>query len=249
MVFDSAAFLVFFGLFLAAYYAVAASLHAQNVLLLVGSYVFYGWWDWRFLGLMTLSSGVDYLAGLALGSAMTSQSRRAILAASLSTNLAILFTFKYFDFFASSLQTLLGAAGLRVPIPLLHVVLPVGISFYTFQSMSYTIDVFKRQLAPERNPIRFFAFVSFFPHLVAGPIMRAGVLLRQIARPRRIDSSLVREAVWLLAWGFFLKEVVADGAAQFVDLAFTEHQGSGWTTLIGTLAFSIQIYCDFNAYG
>jgi D-alanyl-lipoteichoic acid acyltransferase DltB (MBOAT superfamily) len=219
------------------------------VLLLAGSYVFYGWWDWRFLALMTLSSGVDYAAALGLERVQGHPARRAILWASLATNLGVLFTFKYFDFFADSLALLLGRFGVTALLPLLHLVLPIGISFYTFQSMSYTIDVYRGELRAERDPVKYFAFVSFFPHLVAGPIQRAGFLLGQINRERRLTPEHVREAVWLLVWGFFLKEVPANGAAQFADMAFQESQTrGGGLTILGTVAFAVQIYCDFNAY-
>jgi alginate O-acetyltransferase complex protein AlgI len=248
MVFDSGVFLVFFALFFVLYHAAWRSLLLQNVLLLAGSYIFYGWWDWRFLALMTVSSGVDYAAALALGRVRDPTLRRAVLWTSLATNLGFLFTFKYFDFFAESLAVLMARFGVTAAFPLLHLVLPIGISFYTFQSMSYTIDVYRGQLKPERDPIKYFAFVSFFPHLVAGPIQRAGFLLGQINRERRLAPDHVREAVWLLVWGFFLKEVPANGAAQFADMAFQESQTRGWLTILGTLAFAIQIYCDFNAY-
>jgi alginate O-acetyltransferase complex protein AlgI len=248
MVFDSGVFFVFFALFFVLYHAAWRSLTLQNVLLLVGSYIFYGWWDWRFLTLMTASSGVAYAAAIALDRFPGSAARKAILWASLATNLGFLFTFKYFDFFADSLALLLTRFGITASFPLLHLVLPIGISFYTFQSMSYTIDVYRGELKPERDPIKYFAFVSFFPHLVAGPIQRAGFLLGQINRARRLTPEHVREAVWLLVWGFFLKEVPANGAAQFTDMAFQESQTRGWLTILGTIAFAIQIYCDFNAY-
>ncbi len=248
MVFDSGVFLVFFALFFVLYHSTSRSLRLQNVLLLTASYVFYGWWDWRFLALMTASSGVDYIAGLALGRLNDQRLRRIVLWTSLASNLSVLFVFKYFDFFAGSLAALLARFSLPAPFPLLHLVLPIGISFYTFQSMSYTIDIYRGELEPEQDPINYFAFVSFFPHLVAGPIQRAGFLLGQIRRERRLAAAPVKEAVWLLVWGFFLKEVPANGAAQFVDMAFQESQTRGWLTILGTIAFAIQIYCDFNGY-
>jgi alginate O-acetyltransferase complex protein AlgI len=248
VVFDSITFFIFFAIFLVAYYACSRWFRLQNVVLLIGSYIFYGWWDWRFLGLMTLSSGVDYVAGLLLARDGSTRSRKLVLIASLGTNLTILFAFKYFGFFADSLHTTLTALGIDVALPVLRVVLPVGISFYTFQSMAYTVDVYRRDTAAERDPVVFFTFISFFPQLVAGPIERAEHLLQQVRRPRRLTAGQVREAVWLLAWGFFLKEAVADAAAPFADVAFHAQQDSGWTTILGTIAFALQIYCDFCAY-
>jgi D-alanyl-lipoteichoic acid acyltransferase DltB (MBOAT superfamily) len=166
----------------------------------------------------------------------------------MATNLGILFVFKYYDFFAASLAVALGSIGVHASMPILHVILPVGISFYTFQSMSYTIDIYRREIEPERNVVTYFAFVSFFPHMVAGPIQRAHHLLGQLNRPRVLRSEDVREAMWLLSWGYFLKVVIANSAAPFADMAFGVEQTSGWMTLLGTLAFAIQIYCDFNAY-
>ena len=248
MVFDSTAFMIFFAAFFAFYHLLYRWLNAQNVLILAGSYLFYGWWDWRFLGLLTLSAGVDYIAGLAMSTLDGARQRKLILMLSLATNLIILFTFKYFDFFATSLQAALSSLGIHASLPLLNVVLPVGISFYTFQSMAYTIDVYRRDIPAERNPLVYFCFVSFFPQLVAGPIERAGHMIGQMRAPRELTADKVKEAVWLLSWGYFLKEVIADTAATFADEAFRVDQTSGWMTILGTLAFSLQIYCDFNAY-
>jgi D-alanyl-lipoteichoic acid acyltransferase DltB (MBOAT superfamily) len=250
LVFDSLSFLVFFAAFLVAHHALYRWVRAQNALIVLGSAVFYGWWDVRFLGLLFLSAGIDYLAGVLLGRLPLDDRRRRrwVLALSMSSNLAILFIFKYFDFFVDSLAAVLGALGVHAGLPTLRVVLPVGISFYTFQSMSYTIDVYRGEAEPERDPIVYFAFVSFFPHMVAGPIQRAHHLITQLHRPRVITGDHVREAVWLLCWGYFLKVVIANSAAPFVDVAFRTDQTSGWSTVLGTLAFAIQIYCDFNGY-
>jgi D-alanyl-lipoteichoic acid acyltransferase DltB (MBOAT superfamily) len=248
MVFDSFTFIAFFACFFVAYHLLSRWFRLQNLLALVGSCVFYGAWDVRFLGLLLVSAGIDYLAGLALGLDWPQRRRRLVLAVSMTANLGILFAFKYYDFFAESLLVAMHALGVSAKLSLLHVVLPVGISFYTFQSMSYTIDIYRKEVEPERNPITYFTFVSFFPHMVAGPIQRAHHLLAQLNRPRVIRMDEVLEAVWLLSWGFFLKSVVANGMASFADVAFAADQKSGWTTILGTLAFGGQIYCDFNAY-
>ena len=248
--FDTYKYLVFLAAFFVAYHSLHRSFRAQNLLILVGSAIFYGFWDWRFLGLLFVSAGVDYVAGIWLGTdkGLADRQRRMVLIVSLATNLGILFAFKYFDFFAESLAVLLEGLGVRADLPLLRVALPVGISFYTFQSISYTVDVYLREIEPEKNAITYFAFVSFFPHMVAGPIQRARHLIGQLNRPRTLDEDQVREGVWLLCYGYFLKTMVADPAATFADAAFWSEQTSGWATILGTLAFSIQIYCDFWGY-
>jgi len=250
ILFETHKYLVFLALFFLAYHALHRSVRAQNVLIVVGSAIFYGWWDVRFLALLFVTAGVDYVAGLWLGSdsRLSPSARKLVLCASLATNLGILFVFKYFDFFASSFARAGELLGWHLEVPLLRAVLPVGISFYTFQSMSYTIDVYRHEIEPERNAVTYFAFVSFFPHMVAGPIQRAHHLIGQLNRPRVLDAEHAREGVWLLCYGYFLKAVVADPAATFADAAFRVDQPSGWTTILGTIAFAIQIYCDFWAY-
>src|SRR5262245_43096418 len=167
MVFDSSVFLIFFAIFFVLYHLLHRSFRAQNLLALAASCVFYGWWDWRFLGLLLASAGIDYVAGVVLGRSLPQQKRRQVLAVSMIANLGILFVFKYFDFFATSLMVGLAKLGVHASLPLLRTALPVGISFYTFQSMSYTIDIYRGEVEPERNPITYFTFVSFFPHMVA----------------------------------------------------------------------------------
>src|SRR5215472_3193732 len=207
----------------AAFWVVVFCLYAllphrwQNGLLLIASYTFYGAWDWRFLFLLTGTALVDYLVGLGIGRTSDVRRRRLLLATSITVNLAVLGFFKYYDFFAGSLQTLLGRVGLAVGLPILHLVLPVGISFYTFQSMSYAIDVYRNETAPTTNVADFLLFVSFFPHLVAGPIMRATTLLTQVIRPRRITLEKLAEGSFLIFWGLFLKVFVADNLVRVVD--------------------------------
>lgn len=248
MVFDSAIFFAFFAVVLPAYHLLSRWRRAQNAFLLAASAFFYGWWDWRFLFLMFGTAGVDYVSALAMDRSTSAQQRRRWLLASLVVNLGVLFVFKYYDFFAESLQALVVSLGAPVNPTFLRVALPVGISFYTFQSISYAVDVYRKELPAERDAITYFTFVCCFPHLVAGPIQRASHLLEQLNRPRHITAAHVREGAWLLVWGFFLKECVADTLAPFVEYTFREGQDSGWSTVLGTLAFTVQIYCDFNAY-
>ena len=248
MVFDSSTFLVFLVAFLVPYHLLWRSFRFQNALLLVASSIFYGWWDWRFLFLMYGTAGVDYVSGRLLGADLVSRTRKTILGIGIAFNLTVLFTFKYFNFFADSLVLAMHGIGVELSAPTIHLILPVGISFYTFQSISYAIDCYRRVIVPERNVVSYFTFVCCFPHLVAGPIQRASHLLAQLNAPRTVTIEHAREAMWLLSWGFFLKVVVSNSAASFVGMAFHEDQTNGWMTVLGTLAFSIQIYCDFNAY-
>jgi D-alanyl-lipoteichoic acid acyltransferase DltB (MBOAT superfamily) len=237
MLFNSFVFAVFFVVVYACYRACARWLAIQNAMLLVASYFFYGWWDWRFLGLIVLSTLVDFVCGRALdrrrddardGSELppaarytySPQTRRAILIVSVGINLGILGFFKYFDFFAAGCAELLTTLGLPLQPRLLHLVLPVGISFYTFQTMSYTIDVYRGELRAHRSLLEFAVFVAFFPQLVAGPILRAREFLPQVARPRCPDPHRICEGGYLIFWGLFKKVVIADNLALVVDRIF-----------------------------
>ena len=246
MLFNSTVFAVFFVSVFFAYWA-TPSHRGQNLLLLVASYVFYGWWDYRFLALIFISSVVDYAVGSCLERMLAP--RKLWLLLSLGTNLGILGFFKYYDFFVTSLGEGLATLGLPVHLRTLSVILPVGISFYTFQTMSYTIDIYRGRIRPVRDPIAFFTFVGFFPQLVAGPIERAGSLLPQFVRPRRFESSTAHDGIRQMLWGYFKKLVVADNLALFVDQVYARSdQSDGLTLLIGTFLFAIQIYCDFSGY-
>ncbi len=237
MVFNSLQFVWFF----VAVYALYRVLphRAQNWLLLIASYYFYAAWDWRFLGLLIGSTLVDYTCGLLLGHTESHARRRAILCVSLGFNLSMLGFFKYFNFFADSLQGLFGALGWQLDFVTARVLLPVGISFYTFVTMSYVIDVYRREIPPTRNLVDFGVFVAYFPHLVAGPILRASRLLTQIDAPRRIGGDQMRDGAWLIAWGFFQKIFVADNLASLTNMVFNPaaHQ-AGVNVLLGTYAFA-----------
>jgi alginate O-acetyltransferase complex protein AlgI len=246
MSFASLAFLVFYPTVLVLYHLLSGRQRWQNVFLLLASCFFYGWWDWRFLGLLFLTAGVDFAAARIIFDHPSR--RKPVLLVSIAVNLGVLFTFKYFDFFAVQLNDLLHALGLPFGLGMLATVLPVGISFYTFQSMAYTIDVYRGTCLPERDPIVFLAYISFFPQLVAGPIERARDLLSQFHRQRSLTRDAIRKGLWLIVWGFFLKLVVGDSAGLIADAAFRPDQHYGWTVIFGTLAFGIQIYGDFCGY-
>lgn len=248
MLFNSYEFLFFFIAAFTLYWGLG-SRRSQNLFLIAASYVFYGYWDWRFLGLIVASSAVDYIIGLKLHNTTARPYRLRLLLVSIIFNLGVLGFFKYFDFFVTSFAALLESMGLHPNLPLLHVILPVGISFYTFQTMSYTIDIYRRQLEPTRDIAAFFAFVSFFPQLVAGPIERASNLLPQFLRERKFDVDKAKDGLRQILWGFFKKVVVADSCAQIVDICFSSPEGQlWWTYIVGVLAFAIQIYGDFSGY-
>jgi alginate O-acetyltransferase complex protein AlgI len=222
---------------------------AQNFLLLAASYFFYGWWDWRFVGLIILSSLIDYVVGLSLAAVDDSRGRRWILGASLAANLGILGFFKYYNFFITSAIEALSSLGVQAYASTLHVILPVGLSFYTFQSLTYTVGVYRRQVPAERDPIAFFAYVAFFPQLVAGPIERAGHLLPQFLRPRHVTPAAFASGLRQITWGLFCKLVVADNCAVVVNAIF-DHPGPipGSVAVLGVFFFAFQIYGDFSGY-
>ncbi|MBX2972678.1 MAG: MBOAT family protein [Flavobacteriales bacterium] len=251
MLFHSFAFLVFLPVvYLLYWYVFNRSLRLQNMFVLAASYVFYGWWDWRFLGLLIASSAGDFLLALAIDRASTQPRRKALLIVSLVVNLGLLATFKYFNFFREGLADMMLAIGLQPDLPTLHLILPVGISFYTFQSLSYTIDIYRRQMRATHDPVEFMAFVGFFPPLVAGPIERAANLLPQFQVPRRFDMGRAKDGLRQMLWGFFKKMVIADGCAPVVDEIFGGDISStpGITLFFGAFFFAFQIYGDFSGY-
>jgi D-alanyl-lipoteichoic acid acyltransferase DltB (MBOAT superfamily) len=249
MLFNSFQFAFFFAAFFPTYWLLKNRYHWQNLLLLAAGYYFYACWDWRFLSLLVISTVADFFCGLAVDRIEAPTRRKAFVALSMALNLGFLGYFKYFNFFVGSLHTLLTQAGLHVPEWHLKVVLPIGISFYTFQSMSYVIDVYRRDIKPTRNFIEFAAFVSFFPHLVAGPIMRPTTLLPQVSNPRRFNLQQFYEGSYLIFWGLTKKVVVADNLANIVNDLFGRWQTiDGGLALLAIYAFAFQIYCDFSGY-
>jgi D-alanyl-lipoteichoic acid acyltransferase DltB (MBOAT superfamily) len=247
MVFNSLHFVWFF---LVVYLVYRLLPHRwQNRLLLVSSYYFYAAWDWRFLFLLIGSTLVDYTCARALERTASPARRRALLIASIAFNLTLLGFFKYFNFFAENLHTVLGALGWNIDFVTLRVLLPIGISFYTFVTMSYVIDVYRREVVPVRSLVDFAVFVAYFPHLVAGPILRATSLLPQIQAPRRITAEQLRDGAWLIAWGYLQKVFVADNLAGLANAVFEQNaHPSGINVLLGVYAFAFQIYGDFAGY-
>lgn len=256
MLFNTLNFAAFLAIVLPVAALLAGRVRARNALLLIASYVFYAAWDWRFLGLIWISTAVDYGCGRLLDPstrvsgwlARLARRRRLVLACSLGTNLGLLGVLKYFDFFVGSAAALLGSLGIEVSPTELNVVLPVGISFYTFQTLSYTVDVYRGQIRAEANPLRFALFVAFFPQLVAGPIERASRLLPQFAEPRVVDLDRLYSGLHLAGWGLLKKVVLADNLALVVDRVYSSPAPGGGAVVLATVAFALQIYCDFSGY-
>jgi alginate O-acetyltransferase complex protein AlgI len=221
----------------------------QNVMLLLASYFFYACWDWRFLGLLLISTTTDWTLANLISRQRNHRIAKWYVGASVTINLVFLGFFKYFNFFVDSLSALMGTFGLGGIDLHLRVILPVGISFYTFQSISYIVDVYRGDVEPAKNPIDFALFVAFFPHMVAGPIMHSRDLLPQMQHPRHTTAARIREGAWLMLWGFFKKLVIADNLAILVNHVFaSDSPASAATVLIAVYAFAYQIYCDFSGY-
>jgi alginate O-acetyltransferase complex protein AlgI len=248
MLFNSYVFWAFFACVITLYKLLPH--RGQNYLLLIASYVFYGYWDWRFLFVMLFSTVVDYFAGIGIGRSQSQSRRKMILVASVCVQLGLLGLFKYYGFFSHELGGLFARLGVPVSFPTLDVLLPVGISFYTFQTMSYTIDVYRGQFKYTKNFIDFALFVSFFPHLVAGPIVRASKLLPQISSPRVRRADDFRDGLYHVTIGLFKKAVVADNLGVIANLIFRTDPShlSGVECLVGVYAFAFQIYGDFSGY-
>lgn len=250
MLFNSFDFALFLPLVFALYWFIPFKrIRTQNGFIVVASYVFYGWWDWRFLGLILLSTLTDYVMGLLLGKATEKKCRKALLWISVGLNLGLLGFFKYCDFFIESFTAAFTFFGAAIQTQTLNIILPVGISFYTFQTLSYTLDVYKRTLEPTKDVVAFAAFVSFFPQLVAGPIERASNLLPQFERERMFDRTKAVDGLRQMLWGLFKKVVIADGCAKYANLIFDQSSDlSGSTLVLGALFFTFQIYGDFSGY-
>lgn len=249
MMFNSLEFLIFVAVVFVSYWGLGNRFKLQNFLLLIASYVFYGWWDWRFLFLIAGCSAVNFVGGLLIERCCGKIVRRLILAVCLAASLGTLGIFKYYNFFAESLSGLMSLVGFHADFATLKIVLPVGISFFTFQALSYTIDIALGKIRATKDPIEFFAFISFFPQLVAGPIERASNLLPQFSRPRRFEFDSAMDGLALIAYGLFKKMVVADTLAMYVDKAYGNPGFySSVTCIIAAVFFAIQIYCDFSGY-
>ncbi len=250
MLFNSIDFAIFLPLVFAVYWLLKNhGLKWQNAFLLVSSYIFYGWWDWRFLSLIIFSSFVDYFLGLSIAKSDRPKRRKLFLILSLVVNLGFLGFFKYYNFFAQNFADAFTFFGQSIEPSRLNIILPVGISFYTFQTLSYTIDVYRKKLEPTKDVIAFFAFVSFFPQLVAGPIERATNLLPQFYKKREFNNNLAIDGLQQILWGLFKKIVIADNCAQYVNDIFNNHDIYSTPTLIlGAVYFAFQIYCDFSGY-
>lgn len=251
MIFNSPEFLLFLPIvFLLYWFVFKKTVKIQNIFVVVASYFFYGWWDWRFLFLIAITSFCSWGSGLLIGKYRASQNTKAAKAVNIGNivlNLLILGVFKYYNFFVESFFDLFPT--LRNDQILISVILPVGISFYTFQALSYSIDVYRGKIEPTKDVIAFFAFVSFFPQLVAGPIERATNLLPQFQQKRTFDYASAVDGCRQMLWGFFKKMVIADNCAEFVNTVWSNIDDYGGSTLlIAAILFSFQIYCDFSGY-
>ncbi len=224
-----------------------SNLKMQNFFIVVVSYIFYGWWDWRFLLLIALTSFCSWGSGVLIAHSPSGGRRRGLLWANIILNLGILGFFKYFNFFVQSFVDAFAGLGITLHATTLNIILPVGISFYTFQALSYSIDVYKGKIEATRDIVAFFAFVSFFPQLVAGPIERATNLLPQFQKPRTFDYDKAVDGCRQMFWGFFKKIVIADNCAVYVNQVFENYQDqTGSTLLLAAIFFTFQIYGDFS---
>jgi alginate O-acetyltransferase complex protein AlgI len=250
MLFNSIDFAIFLPIVFILYWFVAnKNLKLQNLLIVAASYLFYGWWDYRFLSLILFSTIIDYSVGISLLKQENITKRKILLWTSILVNLGFLGFFKYYNFFLDNFTTAFSFFGTEIKANSLNIILPVGISFYTFQTLSYSIDVYKRKLEPTKDFIAFSAFVSFFPQLVAGPIERARNLLPQFYKKRTFDYSKAVDGMRQILWGFFKKIVIADNCAEYANLIFNNSADYGGSTLvIGAIFFTFQIYGDFSGY-
>jgi alginate O-acetyltransferase complex protein AlgI len=250
MIFNSLDFAIFLPIVFALYWLIGRrNIKQQNLLLIVASYFFYGLWDWRFLSLIAISTILDYIISRKIENSISNSNRKILLGISVSVNIGILLFFKYYNFFIDSFIDTFSFFGKDLNISSLEIVLPVGISFYTFQTLSFTIDVYRRKIASSKDLISFAAFVCFFPQLVAGPIERATNLLPQFSVKRNFDYSKAVDGLKQILWGLFKKVVIADNCAKYANIIFNdyaEYQGS--TLVLGAFFFSVQIYCDFSGY-
>jgi D-alanyl-lipoteichoic acid acyltransferase DltB (MBOAT superfamily) len=249
MLFDSPVFFLFLIIVVSVYWLLRTR-RRQNVFLLIASYFFYGWWDWRFLGLIFASTLVDFACARGIARSTNGRKRKLLLAVSITVNLVFLGFFKYFNFFIDSAATALGALGLQVSVPVLRVLLPPGISFYTFQELAYIIDVYNGKIEPVESLVDYALFITLFPHLIAGPIQRPSHLLPQVQHARQVDWRKMSDGMMLILTGLFRKVVIADNCALVANSVFNGHFGTpnGPVLLLGAYAFAWQIYGDFSGY-
>ena len=249
MHFNSITFFVFLIIVFSIYWkSIGYKNQLRQWVLLISSYIFYGWWDWRFLILIVISSATDFIVGKYLYQTTKHHNRKLLLLLSLFVNLGMLFFFKYFHFFIESFQALTGI-DVNKSWSTLNVILPVGISFYTFQTLSYTIDIYRKKIKPTPSALTFFTFVSFFPQLVAGPIERARHLIPQFEKRPVFSYDQATSGLKSILWGLFKKMVIADQLAKLVDVVYAQPENfNGWSVLIATFLFGYQIYCDFSGY-
>ena len=248
MIFNSLEFAIFLPVvFLLFWFVFSKNTRIQNIFIIVASYVFYGWWDWRFAILLAFITVCNYLSGI--GIKRYPDKRLAILLSNVVINLGVLFYFKYFNFFVGSFVDAFSLLGKHLEISTLKIILPVGISFYTFQALGYSLDVYRKKIEPINDIISFFAYVSFFPQLAAGPIGRATALLPQFSQKRQFDYSLAVDGMGQILWGLFKKVVIADNCALCANYIFDKYDYlPGSTLAIGAVFYTIQIYCDFSGY-
>ena len=250
MLFNSIEFFFFLPVCLFGYHILnRGDVKFRNLFLILVGYIFYGWWSWKFLILLFISTLVDYLVGIAIGSSDSVSRKRFLLSISLTAQLGMLLYYKYANFFIESFSRAFTFLGYHIDASRLDIVLPVGISFYTFQTLSYTIDVYRGKIQPVRSFVNFCSFVSFFPQLVAGPIERASQMLPQFEMRRTISGQDWSEGCKQMLWGFFKKLAIADNCAVLVNELYGNHaQHSGATLFFAAVLFSFQIYCDFSGY-
>ncbi len=250
MQFNTFTFLVFLPVVFIFYWILARRLRLQNLLVVAASYVFYGWWDTRFLWLIVITSACSFASGLLIEKFRDNRRlKRLVCASNITLNIGILALFKYYNFFAESLCELLALFNFHPDFATINLVLPVGISFYTFQALGYTIDTYRGNIRASRDPVAFFAFISFFPQLVAGPIERATSLLPQFSKLRVFNYDKATDGLRQMLWGLFKKMVIADNCAVAVDQIWGDYSNMpGFLLLLGSVLFSFQIYCDFSGY-
>ncbi|OGO31846.1 MAG: hypothetical protein A2Z29_04455 [Chloroflexi bacterium RBG_16_56_11] len=253
MIFTSWAFILFLAAVLAVYYLLGRRWRWQNIVLLLASYVSYAFWDWRFLGLLAGMTGVNYLAGWKISRQPDADDgkkrKRLWLWSAVAVDLLVLGLFKYFNFFGDSLAGLLSSFGIHLDAVSLKIILPLGVSFFTFMAISYPFDIYRGKLAHTRSFPDFALFVAFFPTIVSGPVERASHMLPQIQAPRQVTSDKINEGLWLIAWGFFQKLVIADSVGLIVNQIFNNYtQYQGLDIIIAVLAYTVQILADFGGY-